>query len=150
MNIPENYRRLTDQEIDRLRQQGCTAEDWSLIEIAPDTDLRQMEHVHFSGTNRIGAFRKVFTFPGGMTRRAGIRHAALHDTTVSDDCLIEHIHDYIAHYDIGAECVILHTDVLAMTARSSFGNGVELAVMSESGGREIVMHDRLSSQEAYM
>ena len=91
MNIPENYRRLTNQEIDRLRQQGCTAEDWSLIEIAPDTDLRQMEHVHFSGTNRIGAFRKVFTFPGGMTRRAGIRHAALHDTTVGDDCLIEHI-----------------------------------------------------------
>ena len=144
------YRQLTPDETRQLERQGCTAEDWQRVEISPGTDLRQMEHVHFSGTNRIGAFRKDFTFPGGMTRRAGIRHAALHDTTVGDDCLIEHIHGYIAHYDIGAECVILHTDVLAMTARSSFGNGVELAVMSESGGREIVMHERLSSQEAYM
>ena len=144
------YRQLTPEETGQLEQQGCTAEDWQRVEISPGTDLYQLEDVHFSGTIRLGCFRKVFAFPAGVTRRAGIRHAALHDTTVGDDCLIEHIHDYIAHYDIGAECVILHTDVLAMTARSSFGNGVELAVMSESGGREIVMHDRLSSQEAYM
>ena len=82
MNISENYRRLTAQEIARLRLQGCKAENWSLIEIHPATDLQQIEYVDFSGTNRIGAFRKVFTFPGGVTRHAGIRHATLHDTTV--------------------------------------------------------------------
>lgn len=150
MNIAENYRRLTDQEIARLRLQGCKAEDWSLIEIHPDTDLQQIEYVDFSGTNRIGTFRRTFTFTGGVTRHAGIRHATLHDTTVGDDCLIEHVHDYIAHYDIAPECVILHTSLLAMTGRSAFGNGVELSVMSESGGREIIMHDRLSAPEAYL
>lgn len=144
------YRKLTPKEVEQLEQQSCTAENWQLVEITSDTDLRQLEEVHFSGTNRIGMFRKIFTFPGSVTRHAGIRHATLHDTTVGDNCLIEHIHDYIAHYDIAPECIILHTDLLAMTGRSAFGNGVELSVMSESGGREIVMHDRLSAPEVYL
>lgn len=147
---PTAYRHLTDTETAQLEHQGCTAEDWSLIEIHPDTDLRRLEDVHFSGANRIGTFRKSFALPGGITRQSGIRHAMLHDTTVGDDCLIEHISDYIAHYDISPGCLILHTGMLAMTGPSSFGNGVELSVMSETGGRAIIMHDRLSAQEAYL
>ena len=144
------YRSLSPAETRQLEQQGCTAEDWTRVEVVPDIDLRHVAHVHFSGTNRIGAFRKTVTLPGGVACHTGIRHATLHDTTVGDDCLIEHIHGYIAHYDIGTGCVLLRTDTLAMTGPSAFGNGTELSVMSESGGREIVMHDRLSAQEAYL
>ena len=144
------YRPLSPAETRQLEQQGCTAEDWKRVEVAPDIDLRHVTHVHFSGSNRIGAFRKTITLPGGVACHTGIRHATLHDTTVGDDCLIEHIHGYIAHYDIGTGCVLLRTDTLAMTGPSAFGNGTELSVMSESGGREIVMHDRLSAQEAYL
>ena len=146
----ETHRPPSAAEIRQLERQGCTAEDWQQLAIAPDTDLRQLEFVHFSGTNRIGAFRATVSFPGGPARHTGIRHATLHNVCVGDDCLIEHIHGYIAHYDIAPGCVILHTDTLAMNGRSAFGEGVELSVMCESGGREILMHDRLSAQEAYL
>lgn len=144
------YRQLLPTEIRQLEQQGCTAENWQLIEVHPDIDLRHLAHVHFSGSNRIGKFQKTVTLPGGITFHTGIRHATLHCTTVGDDCLIAHVHGYIAHYDIAPGCIILHTDTIAMTGPSSFGNGTELHVMSESGGRDILIHDRLSAQEAYM
>ena len=144
------YRQLLPAEIRQLEQQGCTAENWQLIEVHPDIDLRHLAYVHFSGSNRIGNFQKTVTLPGGITFHTGIRHATLHCTTVGDDCLIAHVHGYIAHYDIAPGCIILHTDTIAMTGPSSFGNGTELHVMSESGGRDILIHDRLSAQEAYM
>ncbi len=144
------YRKLTQAETRRLERQGCTAEDWQLIEVHPDIDLRHLAHVHFSGSNRIGKFKKTVALPGGITLHTGIRHATLHCATVGDDCLIAHVRGYIAHYDIAPDCIIFHTDTIAMTGPSSFGNGTVLRVMSESGGRDIVMHDRLSAQEAYM
>lgn len=144
------YHRLTAAETEQLKRQGCTADSWQQIEIATDTDLQYVENVHFRGTVRIGAFRKSYTLPGGVTLHSGVRHAVLQDVCIGDDCLIEDIRGYIARYDIGPQCVIMHTDLLAMTGRSAFGNGTALSVMSESGGREIVMHDRLSAQEAYL
>ncbi len=144
------YRRLTRDEIRRLERQGCTAGDWQVVEVHPDIDLGYLAHVHFSGPNRIGRFRKSVALPGGITLHTGIRHATLHDVRVGDDCLIAHVDGYIARYDIAPGCVILHTDTIAMDGPSAFGNGTELHVMSEGGGRDIVIHDRLSSQEAYM
>ena len=72
------YRRLLPAEIRQLEQQGCTAEDWQLIEVHPNIDLHHLAYVHFSGSNRIGNFQKTVTLPGGITLHTGIRHATLH------------------------------------------------------------------------
>ena len=71
------YRQLLPTEIRQLEQQGCTAENWQLIEVHPDIDLRHLAYVHFSGSNRIGNFQKTVTLPGGITFHTGIRHATL-------------------------------------------------------------------------
>ena len=41
------YRQLLPAEIRQLEQQGCTAENWQLIEVHPDIDLRHLAYVHF-------------------------------------------------------------------------------------------------------
>ncbi|MCP4712598.1 MAG: DUF4954 family protein, partial [Planctomycetes bacterium] len=46
--------------------------------------------------------------------------------------------------------VIDHVALLAVDGESSFGNGVEVAVINEMGGREIPIYDHLSSQVAYI
>ena len=149
--IPDNAcRPLTAEETARLERQNCTATDWGALRVHPDCDLRYVQAVHFSGANRIGRFRKTFTLPGGVQRHAGIYRATLHETCIGDDCLIDNIHGYVAHYDIGPETVILNTDTIATTQESTFGLGTEICVLSEAGGREIVLHDRLSAQEAYL
>lgn len=143
-------RHLTDAETERLQAQGCTAADWSLVTIHPETDLQYVHDVRFIGRNHLGRFRKIHETVAGIFRHSGIYRATLCGTTVGDDCLIEDIAGGISHYDIGEECLIRHTDTLVKEGTTTFGQGTEIAVLSETGGREIVIHDKLSAQEAYL
>lgn len=143
-------RHLTEAETGRLQAQGCTASDWSLVTVHPETDLQHIRDVRFLGRNRIGRFRKEHELEGGIRRHAGIYHATLCETTIGDDCLIEHIDGGISRYNIGDGCLIRHTDTLVTEGETTFGQGTEIAVLSETGGREIVVHENLSAQEAYL
>ena len=63
---------------------------------------------------------------------------------------INHVRDCIANYHIEDEVVIENIDLLATNGESSFGNGTEVAVINEAGGREIPIYDHLSAQVAYI
>ena len=143
-------RTLTKQEIDLLEAQACSAEDWSRVQITDEQSLRYIRHTRFSGDIRIGAFRKSFDMPGGIHKHTGIFHATLHNVTIGDDCCIENIKNYIANYDIAHDCFIENVDIILCDGPTSFGNGVEVAVLNETGGREVTIHDRLTAHEAYL
>ena len=145
-----NYRPLTRQERQTLEAQSCTAASWDSIEVTDGFTPQHIHHAHFSGTVRLGAFDALFTLPGGMVRHSGIRHAALHNVTVGDNCCIENIHNYIANYEIGHDTIIENVDLLLTDGISQFGNGVEVSVLNETGGREVSISDRLSAHLAYI
>ena len=144
------YRKLTQEEIAQLESQSCSAEDWSAIEVHPAINLKYLRHVRLSGHCSIGKFEKSFTMPGGMHKHSGIFHATLHNTTVGNDCCIENIKNYIANYDIDDDCFIENVDIIIVDGSTSFGNGTEVSVLNETGGREVTIHDCLTAQEAYM
>ena len=58
-------RHLTQDEINRLAAQGCTADDWHNITVVPGFTPDRIANVRFSGDIRLGAFRHTFTLPGG-------------------------------------------------------------------------------------
>lgn len=145
-----NYRKLTPDEIDILKSQMCTAAEWEKIEVAGDFKAEYVRHCRFSGNIKLGRFEKVFSLPGGMKKHSGIYYATLHNVTIGDDCCIENVKNYIANYSIGDNTFIENVDIILTDGPSSFGNGVEVAVLNETGGREVVIYDRLSAQTAYM
>ena len=143
------YRNLTQKEIDKLLAAGCEAEDWGkVLTDAPEVD--HIRRVRFSGTVRFGRFERSFEFPGGLRKHAGISDATLHNVTVGDDCLIENISNYIANYEIGHDTVLENVDLVVTTGPCRFGNGVPVSVMNETGGREVLIYDRLTAQIAYV
>ena len=144
------YRPLAPEEIDRLKAQMCTAADWSRIEVAEDFSTEHVSHTRFSGRIRIGSFKKEFILAGGMKKHSGLYHATLHNVTVGDDCCIENVKNYIANYEIGRGTFIENVDIILTDGESSFGNGVEVSVLNETGGREVMIYDRLSAQQAYI
>ncbi|MGN1210405.1 MAG: DUF4954 family protein [Candidatus Cryptobacteroides sp.] len=145
-----NYRKLTGEEISRLESQMCSASDWSQIEVAEGFSTDHVSHARFSGSIRIGAFNKEITLAGGMKKHSGIFHATLHNVTIGDDCCIENVNNYIANYTIGHDTFIENVDIILTDGCSSFGNGVEVSVLNETGGREVVIYDKLSAQQAYV
>ena len=145
-----NYRKLTPQEIEILKRQMCTASDWNQIEVAEDFAPEYVSHTRFSGKIRIGAFKKEFELAGGIRKHSGLYHTTLHNVTVGDDCCIENVKNYIANYEIGHDTFIENVDIILTDGVSSFGNGVEVAVLNETGGREVLIFDRLTAQTAYV
>lgn len=145
-----DYRSLTASEISVLESQGCRASDWMLVQVDPRFVPDNVVDVRFSGEIFLGVFEDSFTLPGGVVRHSGIYHAALHDVTVADNCCIEWVKNCIANYEIGESSFISNVDTLLVDGESSFGNGVEVSVLNETGGREVILFDALSSQEAYL
>ncbi|MBO5194019.1 MAG: DUF4954 family protein, partial [Bacteroidales bacterium] len=144
------YRKLTDKEICQLGRQMCFAADWNSIEVSEDFTPEYVYHTKFSGNIRIGSFHKEFILAGGMKKHSGIFNATLHNVTVGDDCCIENVKNYIANYEIGDGTFIENVDIILTDGVSSFGNGVEVSVLNETGGREVMIYDRLSAQQAYI
>ena len=146
----EKYRRLTSEEIEVLKSQMCYASDWNAIEVAEDFSPENVRYARFSGNIRLGTFRKEFQLAGGMVKHSGIYYATLHNVTVGDDCCIENVKNYIANYRIGSGTFIENVDIILTDGLSSFGNGVQVSVLNETGGCEVMIYDRLSAQLAYL
>ena len=145
-----NYRHLTSEEIAQLERQLCYSADWDRVLVS---DRFRPDHVmssRFSGDIRLGAFEGEFPLAGGMKKHAGLYHVTLHNVEVGDNCCIERVNNYIANYRIGPDTFIENVDIILCDGESTFGNGVEVSVLNETGGREVMIHDRLSAQQAYV
>ena len=144
------YRSLTKEEICRLEAQACTAADWNEVQVAERFTTAHVHHARFSGKIRLGVFEGEFQLAGGVRKHAGLSYVVLHNVTVGDNCLIENVKNYIANYDIGESTFIENVDIILVDKKSRFGNGVEVSVLNETGGREVVIHDHLSAHQAYI
>lgn len=145
-----NYRKLNATEISRLTAQGCEADDWNQMQVAEGFSPSTITHTRFSGEIVLGVFDKTITLPGGLTRRAGLHNVTLHNCTVGNNTLIDGVANYIANYHIGDDCYIQNVNLLLTEGESSFGNGTEVSVLNETGGREVPIYNRLSAQLAYL
>lgn len=146
----KNYRSLTNEEINRLEAQACSASDWNDVQVDEHFTSDYVHHARFSGKVRLGVFEYEFALPGGICKHAGLSYVTLHNVTVGDNCCIENVKNYIANYEIGAYTFIENVDIILVDKKSRFGNGVEVSVLNETGGREVMIHDRLSAHQAYI
>lgn len=146
----KKFRQLTADEIVKLTAQGCTCEDWSHIEVVNGFDAGKISATQFSGKIRLGRFDNHVSFFGGVTKPCGISNARIHNCVIGDDVYIDEIGNYIANYVIEDGVVIENVDLLAVEGESAFGNGVDVAVVNEAGGREVPIYDNLSAHTAYV
>lgn len=144
------YRKLKEEEILRLKQQCCEAEEWNNISVTEGFTTEHISHVIFSGTIRLGVMEDSFTLPGGIKKHSQLKYATLHNVTVGDNCCIEKVHNYIANYIIGNNTVIENVGAMYVDRFSTFGNGVAASVLNETGGREVYINDKLSAHQAYI
>jgi hypothetical protein len=122
-----NYRPLTSLEIEQLKQNRCSADDWTHIHVLDGFDPTYVHQVEFSGDIRLGRFEKRFTLAGGLSVHTGIFNARLHHVTIDSDVYIRNIENYIANYHIGEGAYIEHVSTLVVDAPTTFGNkGLQL------------------------
>ncbi len=143
------YRRLTEEERCALEKGGCSAEDWSGVKVCEGFLPERVKGVSFAGVVKLGIFSGEVTLRGGFTVKCGIYGAHLRNCEIGNDCYIENV-GFISDYRISEGCVIRNVDRLYIEGETAFGNGTEVSVLDEMGGRKIPIYNKLSSTLAYM
>ena len=146
----QNYRILNQEQIKTLQQQGCTAEDWKKVFVADGFDVSHVRNVQFAGEVEIGATAGSIKDAGGVEKPCGIYEATIINCTMGNNCRIAKIGVHIASYNIADDVYIENIGMMQTNANAEFGNGIEISVLNEGGGREVTLFDELSSQFAYI
>ncbi len=131
-----NYRPLDNSEITALKNQGCFSSDWSNITVAEDFSTDHIQGVRFLGNVKIGLV-------------SGLFNSKITNCEIGDDVVIDNVH-LVENYRIMDHVILENVDTISVKDPSSFGNGFEIDVLNEGGGRELLMFDRLTAQLAYM
>ena len=144
-------RHLTEEEIRLLEEnRRCQADDWSHIEVSDTFAPSQLTEVTFVGHCTLGDLSGTHIDRYGIKRSNGICHALLKDTTIGDGAYIANVRDCISDYDIGADVTVSNVNAIYMSGSSTFGNGVSVPVLNETGGIEVPLSRKLTAQIAYL
>ncbi len=143
-----DYRPLTSEEIEVLRQNDCWAEDWTSINVSEDFAPQYMHHVMLYGEVNIGCFNKNVEVSQGFAKHSGINNATLRNVTIGDDCLIENIGNFINNYTIGDDCYISNLATMETTEGATYGEGNVVSVLNEVGEGNVILFSDLNSQLA--
>jgi len=143
------FRRLASAERRALEAQGCTAESWERVLVADPFRAERVRQVAFSGEVRVGRLEGDAALPGGGLQARGLYNSRIHDCSLGDGALVADVRR-LAGYDLEEDVQVLDVGLLAMEGESSFGNGTRIRILNEAGGRTLLLHDRLSAQEAYL
>ncbi len=150
LDLPRSYRQLTGQEIESLKGNSCQSEDWTQVLVTGHFDANRYHGAQFSGNVYLGEQTGEIVLPGGVTKKCGIWHTHIHNCVIGNNVFINHIKNYIANYTIEDHVIIDNTDLCVTEGRPSFGNGLKVQVLDETGGRKVIIYDKLSAHLAYI
>lgn len=146
----KNFRNLTKEETLSLINQGCKSEDWNKVFVSQEFNTSSVINSTFTGTVYLGEFSDSIEFEGGVKKNSGIYNAHLHNCKVGNQVYINNIRNYIANYEISDHVIIENVDLILLNGTSTFGNGIMVDVLDETGGRQLMIYDRLSAPLAYI
>lgn len=131
-------RSLSDDEVQHLERLGNSADDWSTIHVAEPFDPRTVCACSFHGQVVLGRFTKSVRLADGIEVPSGVYRSTLANCVVGNDVLVHDVR-LLGNYVAGSESVLLNCGTICCDAETAFGNGAELPVALETGGREVAV-----------
>jgi hypothetical protein len=143
------YRHLTKEEINRLLSQNCLADNWTSITVAKGFSPENIINTRFEGKIKLGIYSGAIEVEKNISRTCGIYNSFVSNCEIGDHVYISDVKN-LSNYVIEGNVAISNIGLLVVNEESTFGNGVEIEVLNEGGGRELPIFDRLSSQTGYL
>lgn len=155
-----HYRRLTAFEIELLVRNRNTSDDWNKILVSDAFNPELVQSCKFYGLVRIGKLESFYLEFHNLRRPVGLYNSTIISCDFGDNVVIDNV-NYLSHYIIGSEVLIVNVNEIATTEQAKFGNGILKAgepesrrtwmeVCNENGGRSIVPFDGMLPGDAYL
>ncbi len=143
------YRHLTKEEINRLLSQGCFADNWNDITVREGFSPENIINIRFDGNIKLGICSGTIEVEKNISKTCGIYNSFISNCKIGDHVYISEVKN-LSNYIIEGNVAISNIGSLVVNEESAFGNGTEIEVLNEGGGRELPIFDRLSAQIGYL
>ena len=155
-----SYRKLTAYEIEVLVRNRNTSDDWNRILVSDAFTPELVQNCKFYGLVRIGRLEAFYLEFHNLRRPVGLYNSTIISSDLGNNVAIDNC-NYLSHYIIGNDAMIVNVNELATTGYARFGNGIVkegeeeanriwLEVCNENGGRSIIPFDGMLPGDAYL
>ncbi|HYJ65692.1 MAG TPA: DUF4954 family protein [Parafilimonas sp.] len=155
-----NYRNLTAYEIEALVKNRNASDDWNKILVSDAFNPELVKNCKFFGLVRIGKLESFFLEFSDMKYAVGIYNSTIISTDIGDNVVIDNV-NYLSHYILGNEVVLVNVNELATTDHSKFGIGILkegepedvriwMEICNENGGRKVIPFSGMLPGDAFL
>ncbi|HMI60623.1 MAG TPA: DUF4954 family protein [Puia sp.] len=154
------YRQLTAYELEVLVRNRNTSANWNDVLVSDSFTPELVQNCKFFGLVRIGRLDPLFLEFHNLRRPVGLYNSTIISCDFGDNVCIDNT-NYLSHYIVGNEVMIVNTNEMATTAIAKFGNGILkegedesiriwLEVCNENGGRNIIPFNGMLPGDAWL
>ncbi|HYE53829.1 MAG TPA: DUF4954 family protein, partial [Chitinophagaceae bacterium] len=155
-----HYRALKEDEREALQRNGNTSDNWDKILVSDPFNPNLIKNCKFYGLVRVGRLEPYYLEFHNLRMPVGLYNSTIISCDFGDNVTIDNV-NYISHYIIGNEAIIVNVNELACTDHSKFGNGIIkegeqekvriwLEICNENGGRSILPFDGMLPGDAWL
>ena len=154
------YRELTAYEIEVLVRNRNTSDDWNKVLVSDAFAPELVKNCKFFGLVRIGKLEPFYLSFHGIRLPVGLYDSTIISCDLGDNVVVSNV-NYMSHYIIGNEVIIVNVNELVTTDHAKFGNGILktgekengriwLEVCNENAGRSIIPFNGMLAGDAYL
>jgi NDP-sugar pyrophosphorylase family protein len=133
----DSCRSLTDKEVAVLKAQGNRCTDWDQVRAAYGFMTEHIFDSVFSGKCVLGIFHGRGKRVGkSVELPSGIYKSNVINSEIGSDCLVSNT-ALLSNYIVKENAVIYQTQAMMGSGDTVFGNGTDIAVGPETGGRNV-------------
>jgi hypothetical protein len=159
-NPRTGYRRLNAHEIEALVRNNNTSDDWDRVLVSDAFDPGLVRNCKFFGLVRIGRLEPWYREFHNLRMPVGLYDSTVISCDFGDNIVVDNV-NYLSHFIIGDDAMIVNVNELSTTSTAKFGNGILkegepeslriwLEVCNENGGRSILPFDGMLPGDAYL
>ena len=154
------YRKLSAHEIEVLVRNLNTSDDWNSVLVSDAFDPELVKNCKFFGLVRIGKLEALYLSFHDIRVSVGLYNSTIISCDFGDNVVVDNV-NYMTHYIVGNEVIIVNVNELAVSDHSKFGNGIIkdgedesvriwLEICNENAGRRVVPFNGMLPGDAYL
>src|SRR6195952_2793276 len=155
-----NYRQLSAYEIEVLVRNRNTSDNWNNLLVSDAFNPDLVKNCKFYGLIRIGKLEAYFLEFSGLRTPVGLYNSTIVSCDFGDNVVVDNV-NYISHYIIGSEVILVNVNEMITSPFAKFGNGIVkdgepesiriwLEICNENAGRSIIPFNGMLPGDAWL
>jgi hypothetical protein len=155
-----DYRQLTAYEIEILVRNRNTSDNWNQILVSDSFSPELVKNCKFYGLVRIGKLEPYFLEFSRLRVPVGLYNSTIISCDFGDNVVVDNV-NYMSHYIIGSEAIVVNVNELMTTPHAKFGNGILktdepesiriwMELCNENSGRQVLPFNGMLPGDAWL